>query len=226
MIFQETGLPGAYLIHLEKKGDERGFFARAWCRREFEEHGLVTDLAQANVSVSSRRGTLRGLHFQVPPAAEAKIVRCTRGAIQDVILDLRPTSPTKGRWLRVQLTAANRTTLYVPEGFAHGFQTLTDDAEVFYLVSHPYSPEHERGVRYDDPAFGIPWPRPVTEISPKDRAWPDYVEEPALRTIAVPETPPAEGVPAGSGVPSDMERPVAGERSEPPESPTPSGASR
>lgn len=185
MIFEETRLPGAHVIRMEKRGDERGFFARAWCRREFEEAGLSTELAQANVSRSRTKGTLRGMHYQVPPAAETKLVRCTRGAIHDVILDLRPESPTMGEWIGVELTAENHTMLYVPEGFAHGFLTLSDDAEVFYQVSAFYAPEHERGVRWDDPRFGIEWPAEPTVLSDKDRSWPDYTPEPALRSIRV-----------------------------------------
>lgn len=175
MIFSETDLPDAYVIDLERIEDERGFFARSWCRREFSEHGLSTDIAQANMSFNKRKGTLRGMHFQAPPHAEAKLVRCTRGAIYDVIVDLRSDSPTHSRWVGVELTAENRRMLYVPEGFAHGFQTLQDDTEIFYLVSEFYAPEAEGGVRWDDAAFGIEWPLGApTEISDKDRAWPDY----------------------------------------------------
>jgi dTDP-4-dehydrorhamnose 3,5-epimerase len=179
VIFEKTRLPGAYVIRLEKHEDSRGFFARAWCSREFEDRNLITRAAQANISLSRYEGTLRGMHYQIPPAAETKIVRCTRGTIYDVILDLRPDSPTSGEWVGVELAADNYTMLYVPEGFAHGFQTLTDDAEVYYQVSEFYSPTHERGVRYNDPAFRIEWPRSVTCISEKDRKWPDYVAEPA-----------------------------------------------
>ena len=183
MIFEETRLPGAHVIRLERKTDERGFFARAWCQREFEARGLVTELVQANISASRRKGMLRGMHYQVPPAAEVKLVRFTRGAIYDVILDLRPRSPTCGQWIGVELTADNYTMLYVPRGFAHGFQALTDGAEVFYQVSAFYSPEHERGIRYDDRAFGIRWPEPMTVISEKDREWPDYTPDPALEPV-------------------------------------------
>lgn len=180
MIFEETALPGAFIVQLDRKGDERGFFARAWCERELEEQGLASRIVQANVSLSRVKGTLRGLHYQVPPAAETKLVRCTRGAIYDVILDVRPDSPTWGRWVGVELSADNYTMLYVPEGFAHAFQTLTVDAEVFYQVSAFYSPEHERGVRYNDPQFGIEWPEEITVISEKDRNWPDHVKDSAL----------------------------------------------
>lgn len=177
MIFQETELPGAYLIEPEKRGDERGFFARAWCAREMAEHGLAAELAQANLSRSAQAGTLRGMHFQRAPHAETKLVRCTRGSLYDVIVDLRPGSPTYRRWFGAELSADNGRMLYVPEGFAHGFQTLEDDTEAYYLVSEFYTPGAEGGVRYDDPAFAIRWPRPVTVISPKDESWPDYNEE-------------------------------------------------
>lgn len=183
MIFETTRVEGAYVLRPEKRADARGFFARVFCRRELEEHGLVADVAQANLSVSRKKGTLRGLHYQVPPAAETKLVRCTRGAIYDVLVDLRPGSPTYRRWVGVELTAEDHAMLYVPKGCAHGFQTLTDDAEVFYLVSAFYSPAHERGARYDDPAFGIEWPLDVAEISEKDRAWPAFSAEPALESI-------------------------------------------
>ena len=175
MIFSETELPGAYTIDVDPRRDERGFFARAWCAEEFSQHDLVTRVAQANVSYNVRRGTLRGMHYQLPPHAEVKIVRCTRGAIYDVIVDLRPASPTYRRWIGVELTADNRRMLYVPEGFAHGFQTLEDDTEAFYQVSEFYAPGAERGLRWDDPAFGIEWPLPESPIlSDKDRAWPDF----------------------------------------------------
>lgn len=183
MIFEELELPGAHRIGLEPHGDERGFFARAFCAEEFASHGLENDVVQANVSVNRRRGTLRGLHFQLPPAAEVKMVRCVRGAIHDVILDLRPESPTFGDWLGVELDGEEREMLYVPRGFAHGFQTLTDDAEVFYMVTAPYTPEREGGVRHDDPRFAIDWPLEVTEISEKDRSWNDYTPEPALEGL-------------------------------------------
>jgi dTDP-4-dehydrorhamnose 3,5-epimerase len=183
LIFEETELAGAYRVRLERHGDERGFFARAFCREEFRDHGLEADVAQANLSVNRRRGTVRGLHFQLPPAAEVKMVRCVRGAVHDVILDLRPESPTFGDSLGVELDDENREMLYVPKGFAHGFQTLTDDAEVFYLVTAAYAPERERGVRYDDPRFEIEWPLEVSEISEKDRTWDDYTPEPALEGL-------------------------------------------
>jgi dTDP-4-dehydrorhamnose 3,5-epimerase len=175
MIFSETELPGAYVIDLEPIEDERGFFARSWCEREFSKHGLSTKIAQANISFNKRKGTLRGMHFQKPPHAEVKLVRCTRGAIYDVIIDLRPDSPARSRWIGVELTAENRRMLYVPKLFAHGFQTLADDTEIFYLVSDFYAPEAEGGVRWDDPAFGIDWPLgEPTDISDKDRGWLDF----------------------------------------------------
>lgn len=186
MIFTETKLPGAYIIELEPRGDDRGFFSRAWCEREFEDAGLSTRISQANVSLSRDKGTLRGMHLQLPPAAEIKLIRCIRGAIYDVIIDLRPGSPTYCEWVGVELTAENRRAFYVPEGFAHGFQTLTEDCEVFYQVSHAYSPDHETGVRYNDPRFGIEWPGEVTVISDKDRSWPDFEPHPALATVPVP----------------------------------------
>jgi dTDP-4-dehydrorhamnose 3,5-epimerase len=174
MRFEETTLPGAYILELERREDERGFFARVWCAEELREAGLDTSVVQANIGFSHRRGTLRGMHFQEPPHAEVKIVRCTLGAVYDVIVDLRPGSPTHRRWLGVELTAENRRQLYVPEGFAHGYQTLTDDTEICYQTSREYAPESARGVRYDDPAFGIEWPVAVTVVSEADLAWPDY----------------------------------------------------
>jgi dTDP-4-dehydrorhamnose 3,5-epimerase len=175
MIFSRTRLADAYLIELEPVEDERGFFARAWCEREFAEHHLSTRLVQANVAWNRRKGTLRGLHYQHPPHAEAKFVRCTRGALYDVIVDLRRDSATYKQWLGVELTADNHLALYVPEGFAHGYQTLADDTEIFYQVSAFYTPEAEAGVRWDDPAFAIEWPDPHGAVlSDKDRSWPDY----------------------------------------------------
>jgi len=176
MIFTETKLPGAFIIELEKRTDERGFFARAWCRDEFEAHGLQTTWVQANIGFSKKRGTLRGLHYQVVPHQEVKLMRCIRGAIYDVIIDLRPESPTYKQWLGVELTADNRQMLYVPAGFAHGYQALLDDSETFYQVSQSYTPEAERGVRWNDPAFGITWPITDTVIlSDKDNNSPDFM---------------------------------------------------
>lgn len=177
MHFSETSLPGAFVIELERFEDERGFFARTWCRREFERHGLTPRMVQANVSFSKEHGTLRGMHYQTAPHEEAKLVRCTRGAIHDVIVDVRPESPTFKEWFGVDLTAGNYRMLYVPEGFAHGFITLEDATEVTYQVSAFYAPEYERGIRYDDPAIGIAWPRPVRVISDKDQRWPDVRDQ-------------------------------------------------
>jgi dTDP-4-dehydrorhamnose 3,5-epimerase len=175
VIFSQTALPGAYVIELERREDERGFFARAWCAEEFAEHGLATTLVQANLSFNTHKGTLRGMHFQVQPHAEAKLVRCTRGAIYDVIIDLRADSPTYKRWFGVELDAESRRAMYVPEGFAHGYQTLVPNTETFYQVSEFYAPDAERGVRWDDPAFAIDWPDPAGALlSDKDRGWPDF----------------------------------------------------
>jgi dTDP-4-dehydrorhamnose 3,5-epimerase len=176
MIFEETELIGAYVIHLEELGDERGFFARAWCAREFEAAGLSTDLVQTNFSYNIRAGTLRGLHYQVAPHQESKLVRCIRGAIYDVIVDLRKDSESYRQWTGVELSARNRRSLYVPAGFAHGFQTLEDETEVLYQVSEFYTPGAERGLRYDDPAVGIDWPLEVSAISDKDASWPRLAE--------------------------------------------------
>ena len=177
MIFTETMLQGAYIIDIEKRQDQRGFFARTWCLTEFEAHGLATRAVQANISYSRRQGTVRGMHYQASPYAETKLVRCTHGAIYDVIIDLRSDSPTFKQWLGIELTGTNYRMLYVPEGFAHGFQTLVDDVEVNYQVSQFYAPEAELGLRYDDPAFGIEWPLKVQVISDKDRSWPDYAAD-------------------------------------------------
>jgi dTDP-4-dehydrorhamnose 3,5-epimerase len=172
MIFQETRLKGAFIVELERREDDRGFFARAFCSREFDQHGLRSRVAQANVSFSARKGTLRGMHYQIPPASEPKFVRCTRGAVWDVIIDMRPDSPTYLQHLAVELSADNHRALFVPDMFAHGNQALTDAVELFYLVGEFYAPGCERGVRYDDPAVGIQWPLPVTVISEKDATWP------------------------------------------------------
>ena len=174
MIFHETPLPDAYLIEIEEIIDERGSFARMWCAREFEQKGLVHDVAQVNLSRNRRKGTVRGLHYQLPPHEEVKLVRCLRGAIYDVIIDLRADSPTYLKPFGVELSERNRLMLYVPAGFAHGFQTLEDDSEVFYQASEFYTPGAEQGIRFDDPAFDIHWPLPVSAISQKDESWPDY----------------------------------------------------
>ncbi|CAN5828738.1 MAG: dTDP-4-dehydrorhamnose 3,5-epimerase [Gemmatimonadetes bacterium] len=174
MIFRETRLPGAYVIEPERIEDERGFFARSWCEREFRAHGLNPRLVQCNLSFNRYRGTLRGMHYQAAPHPEAKLVRCTMGRIHDVIVDLRPESPTFREWVAVELSAGNRRMLYVPEGFAHGFQTLEDESEVFYQMSQYYHAELARGVRWDDPAFGIAWPLPVQALSARDSAYADF----------------------------------------------------
>lgn len=170
MIITETKLQGAYLIELELLKDERGFFARTWSAEEFSEHGLNPKIAQCNTSMNKQKGTLRGMHYQIAPHEEAKLVRCTAGAIYDVIVDLRPDSPTRSQWFGVELTSQNRQMVYVPPGFAHGFQTLVDETEVFYQVSEYYHQESARGVRWDDPAFGIEWPLEVSVISERDRS--------------------------------------------------------
>lgn len=183
MRFAETAVRGVFVIDLERIEDERGFFARAWCAEEFAAHGLTAAIAQANVAVNARAGTMRGMHYQLPPHAEAKVVRCVRGSIWDVALDLRPDSPTYLGHVGVELSAENRLALYVPEGCAHGYQTLEDDTETFYFHSAMYAPGSEAGVRWDDPAFGIPWPDVDARImSAKDAAWPDF------RAVAVDES--------------------------------------
>ena len=174
MKFSPTVLAGACIIDIEPVPDERGFFARSWCREEFAKHGLNPDLAQCSISFNKKRGTLRGMHYQAKPHEETKVVRCTRGAIYDVIVDLRPESSTFRKWIAVELSADNRRMLYVPPGFAHGFQSLADDTEVFYQISTFYHPESARGARWDDPAFGIEWPVTERVISDKDRQYPDF----------------------------------------------------
>jgi len=175
VIFTAGRLPGSWLLDLEPREDERGFFARTFCREEFGAHGLECGIAQANVSYNRRRGTLRGLHFQREPFAEAKVVQCTAGAIHDVIVDLRPRSPTHGSWEAYELSASNRRMLYVPPGFAHGFQTLADDSVVAYLMMQAHAPEHADGVRWDDPAFAITWPVRDPIVSARDRSYAPYV---------------------------------------------------
>ncbi len=173
MLFHPTPLNGAFTIDIEKRGDDRGFFARMFCEREFADHGLVSKFVQMNNSYNKKKGVLRGMHYQLPPAAEVKLVRCVQGAIYDFIVDLREGSPTFKQWFGAELSAENRTMMYVPRGFGHGFITLTDDVEAMYLVSDFYAPECERGVRYNDPAIGVTLPVEVTEISDKDAKWPD-----------------------------------------------------
>jgi len=174
IVFTETTLPGAFVIDVEKREDDRGFFARAWCAEEFAQHGLDIQQAQFSISFNHKRGTLRGMHWQAEPHGEVKLVRCTAGAIYDVIVDLRPESPTYKQWKGVELSAHNRRMLYIPKLFAHGFITLVDDTEVFYQISAPFNAQTGRGARHDDPAFGIVWPKPVMVISDKDRQWPEF----------------------------------------------------
>ena len=175
MKFTQTKLDGAYIIELNKIEDERGFFARAWCQEEFKAHGLSENIAQTNIAFNRHKGILRGMHRQIHPFEEVKVVRCIRGSIYDVIVDLRKGSKTYKQWIGVRLTSENRTALYVPEGFAHGYLTLEENSEVFYQVSQFYSPEHESGVRWNDSAFCIEWPY-IDEylVSEKDQAWPDF----------------------------------------------------
>jgi dTDP-4-dehydrorhamnose 3,5-epimerase len=167
MIFHQTTLESVYIIEAEKRADDRGFFARTWCKREFQAQGLHTELAQCNVAYSKARGTLRGLHYQSAPWAEAKLIRCVKGSLYDVIVDLRPQSATFKQWLGVELTADNRKMIYVPEGCANGYLTLEDNTEMFYQVSQFYTPEYERGIRFNDPLFGIQWPADIRVISEK-----------------------------------------------------------
>jgi dTDP-4-dehydrorhamnose 3,5-epimerase len=174
MTFQETKLRGVFEIDLELRCDERGFFARSWCQQEFEKQGLNPNLAQCSVSFNVKKGTLRGMHFQATPSPETKVVRCTMGAIYDVVVDLRSESPTFRHWIGVVLTPQNRHMIYVPEGCAHGFMTLQDESEIFYQISEFFAPELSRGVRWDDPAFGIAWPEKVEVISERDRTYPDF----------------------------------------------------
>ena len=174
MIFTETRIPGVFIINLEQREDHRGFFARSWCQMEFKEHGLDPALVQINVGFNKRKGTLRGMHFQLSPCQEVKVVRCTMGAVYDVIIDLRPDSLTHKQWIGVELTADNHRMLYIPEGCAHGYQTVMDNTEIYYQTSQFYAPEHAVGVRYNDSAFVIAWPLKVESISDQDRSWPDY----------------------------------------------------
>ena len=180
MLFTETKLPGAYVIELQKIEDDRGFFARVWCQREFAARGLNPNVVQCNMSFNPKKGILRGMHYQVAPYEETKLIRCINGAIYDVIIDLRPCSATYMQWFGLDLTADNRRMLFVPEGFAHGYQSLGDNSEVFYQVSQFYQPGAERGIRWNDPAFGIMWPEVDHRIlSVKDQGWPDFKPTPA-----------------------------------------------
>ena len=172
MIFTETKLKGAFIIDVKKLEDERGFFGRAWCKKEFEEHGLNPNIVQANISYNKKRGTLRGMHYQVAPFSECKTIRCTTGAIYDVIIDIRPHSPTFKQWIAVELSAESSKMIYVPDGFAHGFITLEDHTTVNYMVTGFYTPGAEAGIKYDDPAFNIAWPMEPTIISEKDNSIP------------------------------------------------------
>lgn len=181
MRFVELPLRGAYVIEPDVREDERGGFARTWCHEEFALHGMPVSWVQASLAINKQRGTLRGLHYQAAPHAEAKLIRCTRGAVHDVLVDLRPTSPTYLRWTVVELSADNRRAVFIPEEFAHGYQTLTDDAELHYLMSEAYYPDFARGIRWNDPALGIVWPACRTRlISERDRSFPDYQPEPCL----------------------------------------------
>ncbi len=174
MIFTETPLKGAYLLDLDRREDDRGFFARTWCEQEATALGLNPHIAQCNVSFNRRKGGVRGMHFQLPPHAEARLVRCTMGVIHDVIIDLRPDSPTFLQSWSVVLSSENRRAVYLPEGFAHGFQSLEENTETFYQMSAAYAPEANVGVRWDDPAFAIQWPLPATEISQRDRSFSNF----------------------------------------------------
>jgi dTDP-4-dehydrorhamnose 3,5-epimerase len=174
MKFIETKLKGAFVITPDPIEDERGFFARAFCRKEFADHGLNPDLVQCNISFNKTRGTLRGMHYQIAPHAEVKLIRCTRGAVCDVIIDLRPESPTFKQWFTAELSEKNHQLFYIPAGFAHGYQTLEPQTEVFYQVSAFYHQASERGARWNDPAFGIEWPLPPAVVSKKDQSYPDW----------------------------------------------------
>ena len=174
MIFIATALKGAFIIEPERREDARGFFARAWCQQEVAAHDLNPFVVQCNVSFNKKKGTLRGMHYQVAPCAEEKLVRCTMGAIYDVIIDIRPESPTFKQYLSIVLTAQNRRMLYIPKGFAHGFQTLEDDTEVFYQMSEFYAPEYARGIRWNDAAFGIQWPDDERIVLERDQTYPDF----------------------------------------------------
>lgn len=182
MKFSPLSMAGAFRVDIEKREDERGFFARTFCAHEFADHGLETAFVQMNTSVTRKAGSVRGMHFQRPPKAEVKFIRCVRGAVFDAIVDLREGSTTFGRWQGTELTGDNRAMLYVPRGFAHGFQTLADDTELFYLHSEFYSPEHEGGLRFDDPDVGIAWPLPITEMSPRDRQHPFLSQVGSIRS--------------------------------------------
>jgi dTDP-4-dehydrorhamnose 3,5-epimerase len=175
LLFQPTSLPGAYVIEPERREDVRGYFARTFCEKEFSDHGLDPRISQCSVSFNRRKGTLRGMHYQIAPYEEVKLVRCTRGAIYDAIIDLRPGSPAYKKWFGLRLDEENGKMLYIPRGFAHGFQTLADDTEVFYQMSQTFSADHARGVRWNDPVFSIVWPEDERIILDRDRNYPDFV---------------------------------------------------
>lgn len=175
MIFKSLHLPGAFVMEPDRHADVRGYFARTFCEKDFVDHGLEPRISQCSVSFNRRKGTLRGMHYQVAPFEEVKVVRCNRGAIYDVIIDLRPASPAFKKWFGVRLDEQNGHMLYIPKGFAHGFQTLGDDTEVFYQMSQVFSPQHARGVRWNDPAFSIEWPEDERIILDRDRNYPDFV---------------------------------------------------
>src|SRR3954462_14939286 len=195
MIFTETKLKGAFILDIEKREDSRGFFARVFCQNEMKTHGLKPVIAQANLAFNTKKGTVRGMHFQYPPAAETKLVRCTRGKILDIIVDLRPESPTYLQHISVELGEDDHRALYVPERFAHGYQALLDNTETSYQVGEFYTPQAEGGLRYDDPALGLTWPIPGTEMSDKDRVWPllSEVEEEIKTKMAIAEPREAAG---------------------------------
>ncbi len=177
MLFTQTDLESAYIVEVERLEDERGFFARTWCQQEFSNWGLDANLLQCSISFNKKKGTLRGMHLQLPPSAETKLVRCTQGAIYDVIIDLRSSSRTYMQWTAVELTAENRKALYIPKGFAHGFQTLEDNTEIFYQMSEFYNPNFARGFRWNDPSFNIHWPEAVTIMSGRDREYKDFIPD-------------------------------------------------
>ena len=183
MLFQPTNLKDAWLVLLEPAHDNRGFFARTFCVDEFAAHGLETSYPQHSISMSSRRGTVRGMHYQREPHSEVKLVRCLKGAIWDVIIDIRKDSSTYRRWQAFELSGSNNRQIYIPKGFAHGFQTLSDEVEVSYLISEPYVPESASGIRHDDPTFHIAWPLPVIAISERDLRWPNFADQRDRRAV-------------------------------------------
>jgi dTDP-4-dehydrorhamnose 3,5-epimerase len=189
MTFTETPLAGVFLVRLKRITDHRGFFARGWCTDEFRSHGLDPRMIQLNVGFSAMRGTLRGMHYQLAPYAESKFIRCTRGAVYDVILDLRPDSPTRGRWFGAELSADNDSMIFAPTGCAHGYQTLRDESEIYYMTTAPFVAQAARGVRYDDPAFAIRWPLPVTAISEADQGWPSTQSKALTATASALQSP-------------------------------------